>query len=123
MEVAADAGGAAWTLIVYSRPLVTDDLYDIPVEDRTIFLLWAYGATGSVNEAACTFTRHADRDFVLTNFLPAGGETATRDELLARLAQWRNARLRRSQAQLARPVAEADIFAKNATVPVCGQQP
>ena len=27
------------------------------------------------------------------------------------------------QAQLARPVAEADIFAKNATVPVCGQQP
>ena len=116
VERLSSSKGTVFTTIAFSRVLNTGDIYDVRIENRNIYLLWAYGAAGSVNEATCAYNRHFDRNFVPTNFLENGGERATREQLLARLSLWREAAASRSAET---DEARLDLDLRNSTIPAC----
>jgi hypothetical protein len=118
VERATNSAGAAFNIISFSRKLDTGDSFDVLIADRNIYLLWAYGADGSVNEAICTYSRHFEANFAPTNFLLNGGERATRADLLERLAEWREAAAAVAVDEHA-PAVPLMQTIRNSTIPVC----
>lgn len=64
MEQAKDNSSNTWTIVKWRRKLFTPDVHDMDIENRDIYVLWAYGSqpgTGS------SFGVHYDRGIVQMN--------------------------------------------------------
>jgi len=57
------------TSVTFTRPLVTSDKYDTKLGPNVVSMLWAYGADGSVDDGAGTFSKHTAMGTVQINLV------------------------------------------------------